>query len=263
MWHHKESIPRTEILGKLAVRVCSKILGIGSAERAWGDVKHLKSNKRSHLSSDKVKKQATLFGHSSMEMARYKIQNTEIELKYSLKDCWFDDDLEAIMELYQDQNAGANTRRRSKVFNAWIEQSDIDKRYMNDKVAMHSLLHKYGGLRWMDGDKVLRSDGDKMRWNKITNDPNKNYGGGWFLIAYDDDTYSPELPYEDNRDSGGIEEIPLTDDLVASIATYYEDNSDSNITVKYLQPQFTEEAEHDSDDENDSTIYIQTNNFLP
>ena len=61
----------------------------------------------------------------------------------------------------------------------------------------------------------------------------------------------------------GIEEIPLTDDLVASIATYHEDNSDTSVTVKYLQPQFTEEAEHDSDDENGSTIYIQTKNFLP
>ena len=60
MWHKKHSLRYTKILGRLACRVTSKILGIGAAERSWGDVKHLKTNKRSHLSSSRVKKQATL-----------------------------------------------------------------------------------------------------------------------------------------------------------------------------------------------------------
>jgi hypothetical protein len=38
-------------LGAFACIVCSKLLGIGSAERSWGGVKHLKTNKRSHIPS--------------------------------------------------------------------------------------------------------------------------------------------------------------------------------------------------------------------
>jgi hypothetical protein len=45
LWHQKYSLHHTKVLGFVACRVTSKILGIGAAERAWGDVKTLKSNK--------------------------------------------------------------------------------------------------------------------------------------------------------------------------------------------------------------------------
>lgn len=45
-WHDKYSEPHTEVLGKVAMRTTSKLLGIGSAERAWGDVKHLKDGSK-------------------------------------------------------------------------------------------------------------------------------------------------------------------------------------------------------------------------
>ncbi len=67
--HNKETLRYTKKFGKYACRVTSKILGIGSAERSWGDVKHLKSNKRSHMSADRIKKQATIFGASCIEQA--------------------------------------------------------------------------------------------------------------------------------------------------------------------------------------------------
>ena len=35
IWHSKNSLRYTKVFGRLACRVCSKILGIGSAERAW------------------------------------------------------------------------------------------------------------------------------------------------------------------------------------------------------------------------------------
>jgi hypothetical protein len=64
----------TSIFGQFACRVCSKIKGIGSAERSWGDVKHLKTNQRSHLSSRATKMQATIFGASCVQLARLKQQ---------------------------------------------------------------------------------------------------------------------------------------------------------------------------------------------
>ena len=54
----------TEVLGKFACRVTSKILGIGSAERSWGDVKHIKTDKRAGMSAKKIEKSATIFGAS-------------------------------------------------------------------------------------------------------------------------------------------------------------------------------------------------------
>lgn len=54
LWHKKNSLIQTKVFGKFACRICSKIVGMGSAERNWGDVKYLKSMKRSHLSADAV-----------------------------------------------------------------------------------------------------------------------------------------------------------------------------------------------------------------
>ena len=39
LWNHKYSLPSTTVLGFVAFRVTAEILGIGSAERSWGDVK--------------------------------------------------------------------------------------------------------------------------------------------------------------------------------------------------------------------------------
>ena len=64
LWHEKYSLPYTDVLGFVACRVTSKLLGIGCAERSWGDVKHLKTNKRAHLSGDKIEKQAVLYTHA-------------------------------------------------------------------------------------------------------------------------------------------------------------------------------------------------------
>ena len=43
LWHQKYSLPFTKVLGFVACRVTSKVLGIGAAERYWGDVKTTKT----------------------------------------------------------------------------------------------------------------------------------------------------------------------------------------------------------------------------
>ena len=52
LWHQKYSLPSTGVLGFLACRVTSKVLGIGSAECSWGDVKTTKSGNISDLGGD-------------------------------------------------------------------------------------------------------------------------------------------------------------------------------------------------------------------
>ncbi len=71
-WHAKYSLPYTEVLGIVACRSTSNQLGIGASERSWGDVKHLKTNKRSHLSADKTEMQSVLYTTARIEEARIK-----------------------------------------------------------------------------------------------------------------------------------------------------------------------------------------------
>ena len=52
LWHKKYSLPPTKVIGFVACRVTSKILGIGSDERSWGDVQTIKSGNISSLGSD-------------------------------------------------------------------------------------------------------------------------------------------------------------------------------------------------------------------
>eukprot|EP00956_Cyclotella_meneghiniana_P023035 scaffold44195_cov23-Cyclotella_meneghiniana.AAC.2 len=66
-----------EVFGKIACRVTSKITGSGGAERGWSDNKELKSGKRSHISTDKLKKQGLLY--TSANIRRAQIKRDELE----------------------------------------------------------------------------------------------------------------------------------------------------------------------------------------
>ena len=60
-WHKKYSLPHTSVLGWFACRVCCKQLGIGPSEQSWGDVKHIKNDKMSHLGAESVEKRSILY----------------------------------------------------------------------------------------------------------------------------------------------------------------------------------------------------------
>ena len=54
----------------VACRVISKVLGIGVAERSWGDVKIIKSGKISAIRSDVSEKQSIVYTSACIEPAR-------------------------------------------------------------------------------------------------------------------------------------------------------------------------------------------------
>ena len=72
LWHKLNSWSENFQLGHVACRVTSKGLGIGPCERQWGDVKQMCSGKRSAISSERLEKQAVLFGNHSICRARIK-----------------------------------------------------------------------------------------------------------------------------------------------------------------------------------------------
>ena len=61
LWHKKYSLPFTMVLGFVACRVTSKVLGIGAADRSWGDVRKIKYGKRSAIRSDVSEKQSIVY----------------------------------------------------------------------------------------------------------------------------------------------------------------------------------------------------------
>lgn len=224
IWHKKESVRYTDIFGQFAARVCSKILGIGSAERSWGDVKHLKTNKRSHLSADRVNKQATIFGASCMLEAtmRREIPKTyEQDGTWKPIRLWTEDDYNVIYSKEcdddDDKTTGTGTKYK-RTFNAWIEDWEQEAVRKNDPVAEHLLLRKYGGLMWQDPDckthtKYFLSDSESMKWFRLT-----KLNGGWALIAYDQ-FYEQESSSQ--QKDNHMEPWAITEDLIGCIEEYY------------------------------------------
>jgi len=86
-WHAKYSIETTEVLGRLACLVLSKILGIGSAERNWKQVKKFKKEDHTKTGVDKTTKQVLFFSqHQIMHGA---LRRTALSMAGKL---WDDND---------------------------------------------------------------------------------------------------------------------------------------------------------------------------
>jgi hypothetical protein len=60
--HHTWMLPRTKVLGKLACLVLSKILGVGTAEHNWKQVKKIKYGDRANLGNKVTAKITNIYG---------------------------------------------------------------------------------------------------------------------------------------------------------------------------------------------------------
>jgi hypothetical protein len=86
-WHYKYSLTTTKVLGKLACLVLSKILGIGTAERNWKQVKAVKSGQRVNTGINKTKKQVLIY--AQYQQTRAQARMTKLAAAGKL---WEDDD---------------------------------------------------------------------------------------------------------------------------------------------------------------------------
>ena len=69
-WHQKYSLTLTKVIGFVACRVTSKVLGIGAAETSWGDVKKIKYVKISAIIIDVSEKQSIVYTSVCIESYR-------------------------------------------------------------------------------------------------------------------------------------------------------------------------------------------------
>jgi len=189
LWHNQYSLPFTQVLGHVACRVTSKTLGIGASERAWAAVKHLKTDKRAHLSSRAVSKQATLFCIASIDRAQ---QKKKVNPERTQAAMWTDADLKFDESLgkWGHVNPSIPPPKRllapRRNFKCWMEEWELEDIKRNDPVTEAKFLKKYGGLKWIDPDDaagpiIVTAKHDVMEFQGGRN------GCGWCLLAVNEE----------------------------------------------------------------------------
>ena len=71
-WHQKYSLPCTRVIGFVACRVTSTVLGIGTADCLLSDLNIIKSGKRSAISSGVSEKYSIVYNYSYIGSATIK-----------------------------------------------------------------------------------------------------------------------------------------------------------------------------------------------
>jgi hypothetical protein len=153
-------VPYTTILRNFACRVCSKIAGMGLAERAWGDVKHLKTDKRCSLCIDALKKQSTIFSASCMEAAELDRQRRSQENMGRLYKFWDDDDFLKEFDMLTVRGNEENTRTK-RVLKCYLEDWEDSAIFKKDPISEAKVLKKYGELQFYDHSNRLEENSYK------------------------------------------------------------------------------------------------------
>jgi hypothetical protein len=238
IWHSKNSLRYTKIFGQLACRVCSKILGIGSAERAWGDVKHLKTNKRSHIGGERVKKQATIYGSHCVTLANLERAYKPEDYKNKPYKFWMEEDMDKEFDLFVTETTKAPKARRT--FIAYEEEWEEAATKKKDPVNEAKLLQKYGGLQWYDMDtkKTFYANSTEVRWIK---EPRK--AGMYCVIGYDEDYEEGKVDEEDDEH---VEYWQITEDLRYCISEHYKTKPNGDIKIITVEAS-DDESEQESE----------------
>ena len=180
LWHEKYSLPYTEVLGHVGCRTTSKVTGIGSCERAWGGVKHIKSGKRQHLGAKATEMQSIIYTTARIATARIKATQYEGIITVPGSGMWNDDDINFDLDL---ENFGVDTAvlrnvSRNRIFRCWVEDWEKEAKSKNDPVQEARLLQKYKDMVFYDPDNGV---------NYTVHPGNMEYqrgrGGGWMVIG--------------------------------------------------------------------------------
>ncbi len=170
-WHRNYSA-HTKVLGPLAKRVLSKVLGIGSAERVWKELKRNMGGNRLNLAPDKAKKQATIAGiHSSETNSEDRAR--KVKAGIIMEDDDFDTlHMDPLCLPLDVAPINESERRRNRVFRAWTEWWEDPK--LSPKgcpILEQRIISKYAGLKWVDSaprkrNQVFMAHADKASFQK-------------------------------------------------------------------------------------------------
>jgi hypothetical protein len=121
--------------------VLSKILGIGTAEQNWKQVKLIKCGQHSNIKSDKCKKQGTLFGKNQQLKVVARVERLS-----SVGQLWEDADFKTKkMDLYCEDMWDAlevDATDPRKIFQNWQEKKEMKKLRPQGDVLLFEWLKK-------------------------------------------------------------------------------------------------------------------------
>ena len=106
------------LFGKVAVRANSNMIGICFYDRHWGNVKHLNSGKRSHISKEKTEKQSMVYTKARLNKAKF--HRSLLEKLNDAYAAWGDED---------------------KKFNLGLEKFGVDVDYLNITAVSKRYFH--------------------------------------------------------------------------------------------------------------------------
>jgi hypothetical protein len=145
VWHKKWSL-RNEMdtyLGKFACIVCSKTLGIVSAEHSWRDTKHIKDGQRSGLSASATNKSTTIYGSAQMHLARIHHRAYDLNPHHVHENFWSNDNIKMLGMGTKGIDLDKLVEKPDKIFNAYFEDWEWKVKIVNDEVNWAWLEQKY------------------------------------------------------------------------------------------------------------------------
>jgi hypothetical protein len=155
-WHQRYSLHTTKVLGKVACLVLSKILGIGTSERNWKQVKLMKSGQRSNTHPERCKKQVALYGIYQQTKARARAAKLS-----SVGKLWEDADFKTLKmdEYCKDmvEELDLDERPPFKMFRNWQETWERKPLGPAGDVLLHERLKvKYIGFKLNENEGDYR-----------------------------------------------------------------------------------------------------------
>ncbi len=140
-----------KVLGKLACLGLSKILGIGTAERNWKQVKAVKSGQRVNTGIGKTKKQVLIFTQYQQTHAQARMTRLAVAGKL-----WEDEDFASMKmdpfckEIKESLQAGQN-EKEGRILRLWQERWEREKIGPNGSSILEARqTKKYKGLKFVD-----------------------------------------------------------------------------------------------------------------
>ena len=239
-WHQRWSLHTTKVLGKLACIVESKILGIGTAERNWKQVKLMKSGQRSNIQSEKCKKQVTLYGNYQQVKARAKAEKLS-----SAGKLWEDADFKSLKmdEYCKDMVEALDANARpTKMFRNWQETWERKPVGTNgDVLLLERLKLKYIGF------KLDENEGDHRHFTvhgvEFKREPRRKC---YQLVAVTKE-FDTNLSFEDN-DVMHYDVWEFCADTYDCFRVYYDEYADEDGVIVYEKGGVCDSEEDDDQD---------------
>ena len=223
-WHYKYSYHQTKVLGKLACLVLSKILGIGTAERNWKQVKAVKSGQRVNTGIDKTKKQVLIFAQYQQTHAQARITKLAAAGK-----SWEDEDfasmkMDPFCKEIKESLQAEQMQKEVRILRLWQERWELEKIGPNGDLILEArLTKKYKGLKFFDIDENNRV----MTVHKMIFQ--KKRGNNLYHVFATMDGFNDVLKDEDEANDVYWQPWEVNEDLFDCMRVYYKEQADSNV----------------------------------